>query len=123
MRLFCLQCNGKRDVKNPGERLINSEELWTCTVCEGTVRLPILRDKLINMPFETACLEKFKVGRAEHGPVFLNNPVEEIDMELVDAVNYALEAIKQGYDKARMEIIVSKLKEVDSLVRELYVAS
>ena len=83
----------------------------------------MLVGKLIDVSFDQACDEKFRIGRAEHGPVFLRNPIEEIDMELIDGVNYAKEAIRQGYDRDALEHIINKLKEVDEMVRKLFVAS
>jgi hypothetical protein len=78
---------------------------------------------MCKLSLDEACEKKFQIGRAEHGPVFLRNPIEEIDMELIDGVNYAREAIRQGYDAQALEIIISKLKEVDNMVRQLYNAS
>ena len=97
--------------------------IWQCSVCFHEIVQPILVGKLIDRSFDDACDQKFQIGRAEHGPVFLNNPLEEIDMELIDAVNYSNEGIRRGYDSEALQVIIAKLKEVDALVRELYFAS
>lgn len=134
MKLFCYYCDSKQEVEKPSIAFLcenhrggnrkqdgtETEEWWACLTCRNVITIPILQGRLIDMPFDVARSEKFKVGRAEHGPVFLRNPVEEIDMELIDAVNYAEEAIRQGYDKDTLETIISKLKAVDGMVRSLY---
>lgn len=133
MKLFCTNCNSKQEVEWVHITPVEVEddppsprwylELRRCSRCESTIRNPILKGKLIDVPFEQSCQEKFRLGRAEHGPVFLRNPLEEIDMELIDGVNYAMEALRQGYDKATLETIIFKLKDVDVLVRNLHNAA
>lgn len=128
--MYCPKCKQKEEVDYPSLVLgppaydkyeeTDTEVFWACTVCETIIVEPVLQGKLIDMPFDVARAEKFKIGRAEHGPKFLNDPVEEIDMELIDAVNYAEEAIRQGYDVERMNNIIDRLKEVDCLVRAMY---
>jgi hypothetical protein len=125
MKLFCTNCNLKRETQDcwrtvPGLHQLN---IWQCSVCFHEIVQPILVGKLIDRSFDDACDQKFQIGRAEHGPVFLNNPLEEIDMELIDAVNYSNEGIRRGYDSEALQVIIAKLKEVDALVRELYFAS
>lgn len=137
MKLFCTYCKKKQEVEKPSIAFLcenhrggnrkqdgtETEEWWGCLTCRNVITMPILQGRLIDMPFDAARYEKFKIGRAEHGPVFLRNPIEEIDMELIDAVNYAKEAIRQGYDRDALEHIINKLKEVDEMVRKLFVAS
>lgn len=95
-----------------------------CETCETVIAVPIIdTDKFIDITFDEARQQKFALGRAEHGPVFLRNPIREIDMELIDAMNYADEAIRQGFDARAVAEIQSKLQEVDRLVRALYHSS
>jgi hypothetical protein len=88
--------------------------------CVTNVEQPVITTPLIEMSFDEAREQKFQIGRAEHGPVFLNNPVAEIDMELIDGMNYAEESIRQGFDKEKMTLIIEQLRQVDGLVREVY---
>lgn len=128
MKLFCDNCGFKREVTDewrgggcqPGHSI--GERIYRCTYCASDVIQPVFYGKLIDQTFDEACAIKFKIGRAEHGPVFLNNPVEEIDMELIDARNYADEAIRQGFDLAEMNHIIAKIRELDVLVRKVYLS-
>jgi len=36
-------------------------------------------------------------GREQYGPVFSGHPLEELDEELLDAINYAEEAARHGF--------------------------
>lgn len=119
MKLFCPECKKKNDVSDLW-RVENQCRIYGCSICGSEVPQRFITQPLISFPFDEARAIKFQIGRAEHGPVFLNHPVVEIDMELIDAVNYAEEAIKQGYDKTALETIISKLKDVDKMVRDLY---
>jgi len=59
-----------------------------------------MADKLIRLPIEQARLAKWRRGREQHGPVFIGHPLEELDEELLDAMNYAEEAARQGFPMA-----------------------
>ena len=127
MRLFCTSCNRKRDTNETFVDHTNADgtlfRIHHCVECDATIHRPLQYQPFIELSFDVACERKFQIGRAEHGPVFLNNPLEEIDLELIDAVNYAEEGIKQGYPKEELERIIIKLKEVDVMVRTLHAAS
>jgi len=45
--------------------------------------------ELIHLPIEEARAAKWRRGRELHGPVFEGHPLEELDEELLDAMNYA----------------------------------
>ena len=132
MKLFCERCGDTEEVDYPnlvcGRNTIHPSEdengvYWACVRCESIIVEPHGPGvPLIVLPFDQARAEKFKIGRAEHGPVFRRNPIEEIDLELIDAVNYAEEAIRQGFDREALETIIARLKEVDAMVRTLYTA-
>lgn len=130
MKLYCSRCEEKTEVDYPSMVIgppaydkyeeTETEAYWACTTCETIIVEPLIQGKFIDMPFDTARAEKFRIGRAEHGPVFLRDPLEEVDMELIDAVNYCEEGIRQGIDEASMREIILKLHEADVLVRKLY---
>ncbi len=49
------------------------------------------------LPTPEALIEKWKRGRDKYGPVFIGHPLEELDEELLDALNYVTEAERQGW--------------------------
>ena len=51
-----------------------------------------MAEKLIHLPIEEARKAKWRRGREQYGPVFIGQPLEELDEELLDAMNYAEEA-------------------------------
>lgn len=54
--------------------------------------------KLIELPVTRACIEKWIAGRADKGPEFVGDPLEELFGELVDAINYADQAEIEGFN-------------------------
>ena len=44
-------------------------------------------EKLIHLPIEEARAAKWRRGREQYGPVFIGHPLEELDEELLDAMN------------------------------------
>lgn len=73
--------------------------------------------KLIQMPLSQALRAKWEAGQAQYGTEFVGHPLEELDEELIDAINYAEEAQKRGY---RLPGIVEKLRVIDVEVRQAY---
>ncbi|MCE5308530.1 MAG: hypothetical protein LLG20_12905 [Acidobacteriales bacterium] len=59
-----------------------------------------MTEKLIHVPIEEARAAKWRRGREHYGPVFIGHPLEELDEELLDAMNNAGEAARQGFPKA-----------------------
>jgi hypothetical protein len=53
---------------------------------------------LLELPVIRACLRKWNLGRAAHGPVFEGDPLEELYGELADALNYADQLEMEGED-------------------------
>ena len=56
---------------------------------------------LLELPIIRACLRKWNLGQATHGPVFQGDPREELYGELADALNYADQLEMIGYDMTR----------------------
>lgn len=54
------------------------------------------RFKLIDLPTEEAQRVKWIAGRKKLGPVFVGHPLEELDGEFIDSLNYIEEAERQG---------------------------
>lgn len=52
--------------------------------------------KLISMPIAEARQVKWAAGRVKFGPEFVGDPLEELDSELIDAMNYVEEAERRG---------------------------
>ena len=52
---------------------------------------------LTDLPIEAAQQAKWDLGRIKYGPVFVGNPIEQLDDELIDALNYCEEAARRGY--------------------------
>lgn len=52
--------------------------------------------KLIDMPIAEARAAKMAAGRVKYGPEFVGDPLEELDSELIDAMNYCAEAEGRG---------------------------
>ena len=59
-----------------------------------------MAEKLIHLPIEEARAAKWRRGREQYGPVFIGHPLEELDEELLDAMNYAEEAARRGFPMA-----------------------
>jgi hypothetical protein len=77
----------------------------------GTVEV-----KLIDLPISEARAIKWQRGREKYGAEFQGDPLEELDAELLDAMNYAEEAQRQGVD---MGWIPSRLLGLCEVVREI----
>jgi hypothetical protein len=118
MMFYCHFCQKKNEVDY--HTSTESYTIYMCSACGTQIPVPLPVEKLIDVPFDSALSLKFQRGRVEHGPVFLRNPVQEIDEELIDAMNYADEAIRQGFDIDIMNVIKLRLREVDELVRMVY---
>jgi hypothetical protein len=61
-----------------------------------------MAEKLIHLPIEEARAAKWRRGRERYGPVFRGHPLEELDEELLDAMNYAEEAARWGFPMAEI---------------------
>jgi len=59
-----------------------------------------MAEQLIHLPIEEARAAKWRRGREQYGPVFVGHPLEQLDEELLDALNYAEEAAQQGFPMA-----------------------
>jgi hypothetical protein len=59
-----------------------------------------MAEKLMHIPIEAARAAKWRRGREQYGPVFIGDPLEELDEELLDAMNYAEEAARRGFPMA-----------------------
>lgn len=76
--------------------------------------------KLIHLPIEEARAEKWRRGRARYGPVFIGHPLEELDEELLDAMNYAEEAARRGLP---VEGTMEDLRRLCEGIRAIYRAA
>ncbi len=52
---------------------------------------------MTELSIEVARAEKWERGQKKYGPVFIGHPLEQLDDELLDAMNYVEEAHRQGY--------------------------
>ncbi len=73
--------------------------------------------KLIHLPIEEARAVKWHRGRELYGPTFVGHPLRELDEELLDAMNYAEEAARQGFP---MEGIVEDLRSLCEQIRAIH---
>lgn len=76
-----------------------------------------MADKLIRLPIEEARAAKWRRGREHYGPVFIGHPLEELDEELLDAMNYAEEAERWGFPMAG---ITDDLRRLCERARAVY---
>ena len=67
--------------------------------------------KLIDLPIDRARRVKWERGRARYGPVFVGHPLEELDEELLDGMNYAAEAARRGFPMAGISEDIRRLCE------------
>ncbi len=79
-----------------------------------------MAEKLIHLPIEAARAAKWRRGREQYGPVFIGHPLEELDEELLDAMNYADEAARQGFPTAD---VTEGLQRLCERVRAIYGAA
>ncbi len=77
-------------------------------------------EKLIHLPIEEARAAKWRRGREQYGPVFMGHPLEELDEELLDAMNYAEEAARRGLPMAG---IAEGLWDLCERIRAIYDAA
>lgn len=71
---------------------------------------------MTGLDIDAAKAEKWARGREKYGPVFVGHPLEQLDDELIDAMNYCEEAERRGYP---MEEISKALRRLCMLVRVL----
>jgi len=79
-----------------------------------------MAEKLIHFPIEEARAAKWRRGRQQYGPVFIGHPLEELDEELLDAMNYAEEAARRGLPMAGT---VEDLRRLCEQIRAIYRAA
>jgi hypothetical protein len=72
--------------------------------------------RLIDLPTDEARAIKWQRGREKYGPDFVGDPLEELDAELLDAINYAEEAARRG---VKMGLVTSWLEVLRCEVRRL----
>lgn len=72
---------------------------------------------LLELPVIRACIRKWELGRAAHGPVFEGDPLEELYGELADALNYADQLEIEGYSVDRIR---ARLRQCATEVREIW---
>jgi hypothetical protein len=75
---------------------------------------------MTGLDIDAAKEEKWRRGRIKYGPVFVGHPLEQLDDELIDALNYADEAAKRGYDMGGVSV---GLRAICKRVRELLSAT
>jgi hypothetical protein len=79
-----------------------------------------MAEKLIHLPVEEARAAKWRRGREQYGPAFIGHPLEELDEELLDAMNYAEEAARRGFP---MMGIPEDLRHLCERIRAIYRAA
>jgi hypothetical protein len=79
-----------------------------------------MSEKLIHLPIEEARAAKWRRGREQYGPVFIGHPLEELDEELLDAMNYAEEAARRGFP---ITGIPEDLRRLCKRIRAIYSAA
>ena len=79
-----------------------------------------MAEKLIHLPIEEARAAKWRRGREQYGPVFIGHPLEELDEELLDAMNNAEEAARRGFP---MVGIPEDLRHLCERIRAIYRAA
>jgi hypothetical protein len=79
-----------------------------------------MAEKLIHLPIEEARAAKWRRGREQYGPVFIGHPLEELDEELLDAMNYAEEAARRSFQMAG---ISEELRRLCERTRAIYRAA
>ena len=77
-------------------------------------------EKLIQLSIEEARAAKWRRGRELYGPVFIGHPLEELDEELLDAMNYAEEAARWGFP---MSGVGEDLRDLCERIRAIYGAA
>jgi hypothetical protein len=68
-------------------------------------------EKLTDLPIDEARGVKWRRGRERYGPVFVGQPLEQLEEELLDAVNYAEEAARRGYSMSEIAEDLRRLCE------------
>lgn len=75
--------------------------------------------RLIEIHVEVARAVKWLEGRKQYGPEFVGHPLDEFDGELLDAMNYAEEAERQGWN---LGSVPERLRALCEEVRAVYAA-
>lgn len=77
-----------------------------------------MAERLIDLPIDQARAAKWQRGRQKYGgESFVGDPLEELDGELLDAMNYAAEAARSGFPMAG---IPEDLRRLCERVRAIY---
>lgn len=76
-----------------------------------------MAEKLIHLSIEEARDAKWRRGREQNGTVFIGHPLEELDEELLDAMNYGEEAARWGFPMAGT---VEDLRWLCERIRAIY---
>lgn len=71
----------------------------------------------IHLPIDEALASKWERGAERYGTEFVGHPLEELDEELLDAINYVREAERQGWYMGGMD---GSLRRLRDLVRGVY---
>jgi len=71
---------------------------------------------MTNLSIEEAKKEKWRLGQIKYGPEFIGHPLEQLDDELIDAMNYCDVASRWGYD---VEFIHNLLKQLCLQARKI----
>jgi hypothetical protein len=77
-------------------------------------------EKLIHLLIQEARVAEWRRGREQYGPVFIGHPLEELDEELLDAMNYAEEAARRGFP---MTGVAENLRRLCERIRAIYRAA
>ena len=85
----------------------------------GTVADPA-GASLIHLSIDEARAVKWRRGRERYGPVFSGDPLEELDGELLDGLNYAEEAARRGLPMAG---VLRDLRELCERVRAVHASA
>ena len=73
--------------------------------------------KLIDMSISAARMHKWRLGQEKYGTEFVGDPLEHLDSELIDAMNYATVALKRGLP---MGDVIVQLNILCDQVRAIY---
>lgn len=76
--------------------------------------------RYIDLPMSRARREKWKRGQALYGDVFIGEPAEQFDEEMLDARNYADQMIRDGYPSIPARIASLLCFAAQCIVRAMY---
>jgi len=74
---------------------------------------------MTHLSIEEAMKEKWRLGQIKYGKKFVGHPLEELDDELIDAMNYCNVALQWGYDPDILVDIQYELYIICNRIREL----